>query len=143
MNIGVPHIQHHIVKHERHNGHQHPPYGKRAQADNEGILQTYYIAQAQHGGTRIYLEHQFSIVGQLLSGAYHTAGKHLVPPSIGAHDKVVQTTYQASKQQRLCLATTFGTTQQHLCSGSSLGERIFAMHLAHKIFAEGNEEQYA
>ena len=83
------------------------------------------------------------MVGQVLAGPYHTGGEVLVPPSEGGHDEVVQTAHDAGYEQRFGLAAALGAAHQHLRGGSGLGEGVLAVHVAHKVFAEGDKEKNA
>ncbi len=55
--------------------------------------------------------------------------------------KSYKTTHQSGYEQGLSLVATLGSAHQHLCGGCSLRERIFAVHVAHEVLAERNEEQ--
>ena len=83
--------------------HDNPPNSQRAEADNKRIFQSHDVTQAEHGGAGIYLEHQFGMVGQLLSPTHYTGGEVFVPPAEGGHDEIVKTAYDSRNEQRLGL----------------------------------------
>ena len=131
------------MEHDGHTGHDKPPYYERAEADNEGILQTDDIAQAEDCRSCVYLEDELRLVSSHSAPLHYTSGKGLVPPSHGGDDKVVKTTYKTSEKQRLCLIATLCAAYEHLRRGSSLRERILAVHILDEILAERNHKQDA
>ena len=139
----VPLVQHVGTEDESHARYDEPPHGKRAQTDDERILETDDVAQSQHGGTRVHLEHQFGFLGQVFAQSHHATGEVLIPPAEGSHDEVVESAHQSGYQQRLGLVAALGSAHQHLCRGRGFGEGILAVHVAHEILAEGDEEQDA
>ena len=90
-------------------GHEHPPYGKRTEGDDEGIFQTDDISETEHGSSGVDLEHELRLVGKRLAQSDDTRGEHLVPPSEGGDDEVVESAHDTGEQQRLCLASALGT----------------------------------
>ena len=139
----IPHVQHLVVESERHARHDQPPHGERAQADVERIFQSDDIAQAEHGGTCVHLEDELRLVSEHLSPADEAAREVLVPPAKAGHDEVVESAHDAGDEQWLGLTAALGTADEYLRRGSSLRERILAMHVADKVLAEGDEEKNA
>ena len=139
----IPHIQHLIVESERHARHDQPPHSERTQADVERIFQSDDISQAEHGGTCVHLEDELRLVGEHLSPADEAAREVLVPPAKAGYDEVVESAHDAGDEQWLGLTAALGTADEYLRRGSSLRERILAMHVADKVLAEGDEEKNA
>ena len=131
------------MEHYGHTGHDKPPNHERAEADNECILQTDDIAQAEDSRSCVYLKDELCLVSSHGAPLHHTRGKGLVPPSHSGDDKVVKTAYKTGDKQRLCLIATLCAAYEHLRRGSSLRERILAVHVLDEILAERNHKQDA
>ncbi len=119
------------------------PHQQAAAADDETVFQADDISQAQHGGTGVEFQHHLGFVGEGLAETDDRRGDGLAPGTEGGDDKVVQTAHQTGGEQGLGTGSAALAAHEHLCGGRGFGEGIFAVHLAHEIFPEGNQEQDA
>ena len=140
---GIPDVEHRVGHEQVERGNDEPPHTERAEGDDEGIAEAHDIAQAEHGGAGVDLEHELGMVGDILSQASDARGEVLIPQSEGADDEVVETAYQAGEQEGLGLAAALRARHQHLRGGRGLGEGILAVHILDEILAEGDEEKDA
>ena len=124
---GVPLVEHGVAPDESDARHDEPPHGERAEADDERIAEADDVAQSEHSGTRVHLEHQFRLVGQLLSPCHDTRGEILVPPSERGDDEVVESAHDARDEQRPSLVATLLARYEHLRGGRGFGEGVFAV----------------
>ena len=83
------------------------------------------------------------MISDILSQAGDARGEVLIPQSERAHDKIVETAYQAGEQEGLGLAAALRTRDEHLRGSRGLGEGILAVHILDEILAEGDEEKDA
>ena len=83
------------------------------------------------------------MISDILSQAGDARGEVLIPQSERAHDKIVETAYQAGEQEGLGLTAALRARHQHLRGSRGLGEGILAVHVLHEILAEGDEEKDA
>ena len=123
-----------------HHRHHHKPHKERACADEGSIFEAHDVAQAEHSGRGVNLEDGLELLGSVCAPSGDAGGEGVGPQAEGAHHKVIQTTNQTTHGQQFGLSLLALATDEHLGSGSSLGERIFAVHLLHKVLAEGNEQ---
>ena len=79
----------------------------------------------------------------MLQGGDGGSGEHLFPPPEGGEQKVVDSTHQTGDEQWLGLLAALLPADEHLGGGSCLGEGELAVHITHKILAEGDEHEYA
>ena len=124
-------------------GNDDPPDESTTGKDDEGVGQSDDVTQAQHCGARVDLEDHLHVVGKSLEGWDGLGGEHLFPPAESREQEVVQTTHKAGNEQRTGLVAALLATDEHLGSRGSLGERELAVHVAHEVLAEGDEEQDA
>ena len=137
------HVQYRVVEDQRHAGNDNPPHRQGADADDGGIFESDDVAQTEDSGTGVYLEHELGFLGNGLAKANHARCELTVPPAQRCHDKVVQTAQESGDEQGLSLAASLLAADQHLCGGCGFRERIFAVHVADEILAEGYHEQDA
>ena len=140
---GVHQIDHLSAPEEVHKRDDDQPHQQAAAANDEAIFQADDVAQAQHGGAGVELQHHLGFIGQGLAQADHRRGKRLAPGTEGGNDKVVQTAHQTGCEQGLGTSSAALAAYEHLRGGRGFREGVLAVHLAHEIFPERNEEQDA
>ena len=70
-NGGIPLVEHRVGEDDGHERHDNPPHKHRTGADDSGIAQANDVAQAQHSGSGVHLQHQLGLVGKVLTETYH------------------------------------------------------------------------
>ena len=134
----------HVGEQERYARHDDPPHQHAAGAYHGRIFQAYDISHAQHGGAGIELEDKLGLVGYHIAQRADAACELLIPETEGRHCKVVETADDAGlEQQHQASRAAALAGDKYLSRGRGLGEGILAVHVAHKIFTEGDEEEYA
>ena len=141
--VRIPLVEHRVGEQQGHSGHDEPPHRQRPQTDNQRVLKTDDVAQSEHRRTRVHLEDELRLVGQLLTEANNARREILVPEAERGHEEVIQSAHDSSHQQGFGLVAALRTAHEHLRGGRSLGEGVFSVHLAHEILAERNQEQDA
>ena len=71
------------------------------------------------------------------------ASPHLVPPSQGTYDEVIQTADESGQQQWLGLVPAFLARYEDLSTGGRFREGVFAVLFLDEIFPEWNQEEDA
>ena len=124
-------------------GYDYPPDEGTTGKDDKRVGQADDVAQTQHSGTGVDLEDHLHVVGEVFHGGDGLGREHLFPPTEGREQEVIQTTHQTGDEQRTGLVATLLATDEHLGRRGSLGERELAVHVAHKVLAEGDKEKDA
>ena len=83
------------------------------------------------------------MVGHVFAPAHHARGDVLVPPAERGYDEIVESAHDTCQQQWLGLVAALGARDEHLRRSRGFREGVLAVHLAHEVLAERNEEQDA
>ena len=85
----------------------HEPYKCRACKDDEAILQPDNVAQPEHGGLCVYLEHHLGIGGKFVAPRDNLGRKHVAPPAECRKQEVIYTADKSSHHKRASLVAAF------------------------------------
>ena len=123
--------------------HEHKAGHDAAGAEHHGAAQAHHVAQAEDEADGVKAEDHAAALGQVA----HEGDKlkvEILAPNMKCGDKeVVDGGDDGGLQQQLGLRAAFFSGDQHFGDCRRLRERKLAVHLAHKVAAQWNEEENA
>ena len=140
---GTHEVEHLPAPEDIESGYDDQPYQQAAEADDPGVLEADDIAQAEHCGAGVEFEHHLGLVCYHVADVSEGSADGFRPRSERGDGEVIQTADKACQRQRFGTLAAAFTAHQHLGRGRGFREGILAVHLAHEILAEGDEEEYA
>ena len=136
-------VEHGVSEQQVESWDDDQPNQKAAEADDEAVLESDDVAEAEHCGSGVELEHHLRLVRDGVPYADEGGGDGLSPGSEGGDGEVVESAEQARDREGFRALAASLAVNQHLGGGGRLGEGILPVHLLHEVLAEGDEEEDA
>ena len=114
-----------------------------AGAKDQGAAQAHHVAQAHDEADGIEAEDHAAAIGEGTDHRHELKVEILFPYVKRGDEKVVNAGDGGCLKKQFGLRTALLAGHQHFGDGRRLGKRQLAMHLAHKVAAQRNEEENA
>ena len=114
-----------------------------AGAEDHGAAQAHHVAQAEDEADGVEAEDHAAALGQVAHEGNELQVEILAPHVKGGDEEVVNGGDDGGLQQQLGLRAASFAGDQHFGDGRRLREGELAVHLAHEVAAQRNEEENA
>ena len=123
--------------------HQHQVGEHAAGAENHRTAQSHHVAQAEDEADGVEAQRDAGLVGERADDGHELEIEILLPDVEGGDQKIVDARNRGGLQQQFRLRAALLAGDQDLGDGGGLGVGKDAVHVAHEVAAQRNQEEDA